>query len=280
GDSSLAEWSRNLCPVVRFLGDVDRHGTAHRRLISGEVESIERGFIAYGAIMEGVDVRIDEGASCTDQALTQLVFAALPDDQTCVVLQRVVCATDRTGYVNEVKGLHLNVPNDVLNGSKRTVYTEAGEVLLHGPAKRDELLPITGPWLNVDGVLGVRLVYGADSLAIDRSATRRGGPYESLAVEELCSGVQLGPRRVTPGEVLLDLGAVITAGTDAHETSGIEAARVAADDDAVRAVTVRGADGREYVVAANFGTADATITVAGGTVPVATGKAVMRVVGQ
>ncbi len=278
GESSLAEWSRNLCPVVRFLGDVDRHGTAHRRLISGDVESIDGGFIAYGSIMEGVDVRIDEGGSCTDQAVTQLVFAALPDDRTCVVLQRVVAAIDRTGYVAEVKGLHLNIPNDVLNGMKRTVYTDAGELVLNGAPNRDSVVPISGSWLNVDNVLGVRAVYGDDPLVIDRSAIRRGGPYRSLFVDEVCVGVQTGPRRVVPGEVIVDLGAVIAAGTDARETSTIEAAQLNLKSEAVRAVTVRGADDREYVVAANFGTDDATIEVADMTIAIAAGKAVMKVV--
>ena len=275
-ESSLAEWSRNLCPIVRFLGDTDQHGTAHRRLISGDVESVAGGFVAYGSIMEGIDVTIDEGASCTDQAVTQLVFAALPDDRTCVVLQRVVAASDRTGYVTEVKGLHLNVPNDVLNSGRRTVHSQTGESVLHSAERIDTAVRIAGPWLNIDNVLGVRLVYGADSLVIDRSCSRRGGAYRSLFVDEVCAGVHLGPRRLAPGEVLVDLGAVIIAGTDSRETQTIQATSIATDDPHVRGVCVRGADGRDHVVAANFGPGDSAIVLANATVTIAAGKAVMR----
>jgi hypothetical protein len=65
-DGSLAEWSLNLSPVVRCLGD-DGSGR-HRRLLAQDIQSFDGGFVTCGSIMEGVDVAIDEGASCTNQA--------------------------------------------------------------------------------------------------------------------------------------------------------------------------------------------------------------------
>ena len=276
GDGSLAEWSRNLCPVVRFLGDTDRTGTAHRRLLHETVTAVPGGFVTCGEIMEGVDVRIDEGACCTDQAITQLAYVALPDDRTCIVFQRVVCAVDRTGYVAEVKGLHLNIPNDLFNGNARIVASEAGAVSLHADAARDDLLDVSGRWLSIDGVLSVVLIRGDDGLCLDCSAAPRGGSYQSLRVAEVCSGVHRGVRRVEPGEVLVDLCCAILAGADAAETAALETASVAWDSAGVRAVRVRGADGLRYLVAANFSAQTAEVTVDGSTVTVPRRQAVMR----
>ncbi len=275
-DSSLAEWSRNLCPVIRFLGDTDRTGTAHRRLLHSTVTPVAGGFVTFGEIMEGVDVGIDEGARCTDQAITQLAFAALPDDRTCVVLQRVVCATDRTGYVAEVKGLHLNIPNDLFNDGVRTVSSAEGDTDLHGHIAVDELLQVPGQWGCIDGVLGVMLIRGDDGLCIDRSAAPRGGPYRSLRVDELCSGVHRGVRRVGPGEILVDLCCAILAGANTVETSALEAATVAWDSQGVRAVRVRGADGLRYLVAANFSSEAAQISLEAHAVTVPAQSALMQ----
>ena len=276
GDSSLAEWSRNLCPVIRFLGDTDRSGTAHRRLLHATVTPVAGGFVTCGEIMEGVDVGIDEGARCTDQAITQVAFAALPDDRTCVVFQRVVCATDRTGYVAEVKGLHLNIPNDLFNAGVRTVSSAAGDSSLDAAIERDELREVEGQWVCIDGVLGVVLIRGDDGLCIDRSAASRGGAYASLRVDELCSGVHRGVRRVGPGEVLVDLCCAVLAGSDAVETSALETATVAWDSEGVRAVRVRGADGLRYLVAANFSREAAQISLEGTPVTVPARSALMQ----
>ena len=119
--SDLGEWSLNLCPVVRFLGDDGSRPGAFRRLERTHVESFEGGLLAWGSVTEGVDVRIDEGARCTDQALTYLAFATLPDGQTCLGLQYVVAAPDRVGYTTTLKSVHLNLPNDLFNGFQREI---------------------------------------------------------------------------------------------------------------------------------------------------------------
>ncbi len=185
GESSLAEWSRNLCPVVRFLGDDDGEGGRHRRLLRNSITTVPGGFVTCGSVMEGVEVSVDEGGRCTDQAVSHLAFAALPDGHTSVVIQHVVAAPDRLGYLTELKGLHLNVPNDLFNGNRRTLHTAAGRRQVRAPARRDALLPLGSRWANVDNRLGVALLYGGDGLALDRSARRRGGKYESLGVDEI-----------------------------------------------------------------------------------------------
>ena len=95
--SDLAEWASNLCPVVRFLGDDGSQPGRHRRLLRQWAGKLDGGFFTTGSVLEGVDVRVDEGAACTDQATTHIAFAALPDGRTCIGLQLVIAAADRVG---------------------------------------------------------------------------------------------------------------------------------------------------------------------------------------
>ena len=131
--SDLAEWSLNLCPVVQFLGDDGKDTGQHRRLLRQHITSFDGGFVTCGSVMEGVDLRIDEGAHCTDQAVTHIAFAALPDARTCLGLHYVVTAADRVGFTTMVKSLHLNVPNDLFNGFERRIHTADGTFTLASP---------------------------------------------------------------------------------------------------------------------------------------------------
>ena len=263
---STAEWARNLTPVVRFLGDDGDDSGKHRRLLHHTIETFDGGFATCGAVMEGVDIHVDEGAHCTDQAVTYLAFIALPDDRTCVGLQLVIAAKDRIGYLVELKGLHLNVANDCFNGFRRTIDSASGAHTLTGsspdsalptsaPAtdpNSSSLISLDSPWLTVDDVLGVSLIYGAETLLIDRAATRRGGRYHSLFVEEVCSSVRttLGPTR--PGEVLIDVGFAILAGGTVGETAVPRAGPLPRSGELERGVWATGADGVRYEVFADF----------------------------
>ncbi len=258
---STAEWSRNLTPVVRFLGDRDAEGAQHRRLLRYSLESFPGGFATCGAVMEGVDVRIDEGARCTNQAVTHVAFAALPDGRTCVGMQLVVAARDRIGYLIELKGLHLNVANDLFNGFRRTLYSEDATLTLTSPPDAALTRPVVGAWLNVDDVLGVVLLSSDGPLWLDRAPERRGGRYRSLFVEEVCSVVERGPRPTEPGEILIDAGFVVLSGASAEATAACEGGVLQIDDPWVRGVWVVGADGRRHSVLANFGDVAARVTV-------------------
>lgn len=251
--SDLAEWTLNLCPVVRFAGDDGTHSGRHRRLLAHVVRPFAGGFAACGSVMEGVGIALDEGASCTDQAVTHLAFVALPDERTCVGIQLVIAASDRVGWLVELKGLHLNVPNDMYNGSIRRIVSAGGERVLESPPASDEVIEAGGAWVNVDDVVGVSLLSGGDGLWIDRSSERRGGRYRTLFVDEICSCVERGPRRIRPGEVLIDCAFAVVSGTSAAETAAVEGGPMEGLPGLARGIWVRGADGRRYAVRAVFG---------------------------
>ncbi|HBE03363.1 MAG TPA: hypothetical protein DC049_12970, partial [Spirochaetia bacterium] len=115
--SDLAEWESNLCPVIIFIGTAQ--GKSSRRLLSHSITQFPGGFVTCGKIMEGTDMYVAEGGQCTDQAVSSIAFAALPDGHTCIGLQYTITAPDLICYTREVKGLHLNIPNDLFNNYRR-----------------------------------------------------------------------------------------------------------------------------------------------------------------
>lgn len=255
---SSAEWASNLAPVVRFLGD---DGGQHRRLLAHTIETFPGGFVTCGAVMEGVDIRVDEGAQCTDQATTYLAFAALPDGRTCVGLHLVIAAEDRLGYLTELKGLHLNIANDCFNGFRRDFRAASGQWIFASPPLEDETVTLDSTWMSVDDVVGVVLLYGSDGLVVDRSEARRGGRYQSLFVEEVCSSVQRGLIPTGPGDVLVDVGFALLSGGMASETAAIRGGQLGADGVLVRGVWVEGVDGARYEVVADFATGTAQVQI-------------------
>lgn len=275
-DSSLAEWSANLAPVVRFLGDDPRQPGKYRRLVAAQVAEFPGGFVTSGSVREGVDVGIDEAAGCTDQALTRLAFAALPDDRSCLVLQQVVAAPDRFPCLIELKSLHLVLPNDLFNGNCRRFAFAGGNLELCSPPARPEVREAPGPWLNVDGRLGVVSLAGGQRFLIDRSPERRAGRYRSLFTEEICLHALNGVRRCQPGEMLVDVGFAVLAGADAEATAKVGGGALSFAAPGLRGVWITGADGRRYALVANFGTEPATAEVFGQSLTLAPGSAAVR----
>jgi hypothetical protein len=269
----LGDWSLNLCPVVRFLGDDGSQPGVHRRLLRQQVTSSEGGFVTCGSVMEGVDVRIDEGARCTDQAVTHIAFAALPDGRTCLGLQYVVTAGDRVGYTTALKSLHLNVANDLFNGFARKIRTAHGKLLLASPPEQNEVIDLDSHWANVDGALGIVALYGGEGLLVDRSVKRRGGRYHSLYVDEICLQVESGPIRRKPGETLIDIGFAVLSSADANETASLTGGPLDLGLPNVCGAWVAGADKSRYALVANFGEEPVVIQALGHPLELGPGQA-------
>jgi len=266
-DGHLAEWQGNLGGYIRFLGDpgVFRGGrTPYRRLADYRIETFEGGYATSGAVVEGVGVQLEEGYRRDESALHQIAFVALPDGHTVVGLEHCRTVDQRT-YVAEVKGLHLNLPNDLYNEFQRQLATAEGEVILRSPPERDHVVELHGQGVNIEGGGGVVGLYGAEQLVVDRSAQRRGGRLRSLHVDEICYHCALGTRSIDPGQVILDVGWAVLSSTNGEETARFAESytTLPLEDSSsdVRGVRVRGLDGRDYVVVANWGHEKATCDI-------------------
>ena len=120
---------------------------------------------------------------------------------------------------------------------------------------------------------------GRTTLAVSRSAVRRGGAYRSLYVDELCWPCRAEPQWADAGATLLDAGWAVLSGADAAAT------RVFAADahtrplelgqPLARGVAVVGADNQTYRVVANFGPEAIHIPI---TALVENGEAIMDII--
>ena len=213
--SDLAEWDLNLAPEIVVEGaprTPSKIGIpVSRHLQQAAVEEFDGGFLTWGRVAEGADMTIAEGWSGGPAALSDIVVAALPDQQTMIGIHRVRTVDHFAGIIS-AKGLHLSVPNDVLNGSARELDAEtwAGR-LIAGESGNQRL----GRWANVDDQLGV-VALSDDKLLLDRSAHRRGGPLGSIFTEELCLGWLPDPGYLPPHSTVLSCGwAVLSGATSA-----------------------------------------------------------------
>jgi len=274
GDGHLAEWQQNLTGRVRFVGDAPDAKVLHqrqRRLLDFHIDPIDGGFVTIGSFIEGPNPKLDEGYNGKDMATHHVALFALPDERTMVGLQWCGLNESR-GYLAEVKGMLLNVPNDVYNKMRRTYRNDADQWLFESPSMGDYVLPLDAKWVSVDDRLAVVGLYGADELTLHRVPERRGGAYHSLYVDELCWGCDIGPVSADAGQTVLDVGWAVSTVNDYEQARRFAEPnlqpRVRVNEELVRAVVVMGADGRRYIAAANFGAeagrceiADRTLTL-------------------
>jgi hypothetical protein len=237
-DGHWAEWQYNLAGYVRFLDD--QSAEPSRRLGRHAVHGLEDGFLASGTIMEGAEIRLNEGWRGADSALHHLAVAALPDGVTMLGVQFCRVGAHRR-YLAEVKGLCLNLPNDLYNGFHRQIRSGSQTLDLHRPIERKEDLTLAANWANLDGRVGVVGIYGSSALTVHRAAAREGGPYGSLWREQIGWPYAGATRAVEPGEVVLDAGWAVLSGVDADATR-----RAAGDPRAKRLPLVKGLRGMTF----------------------------------
>ncbi|MCD6361899.1 MAG: hypothetical protein J7M38_13665 [Armatimonadetes bacterium] len=252
----LAEWCANMGGTIRLLGEtgkpkVERHD---QRLFEG-------GFLTVGAMQDNTQCNMPEGWTCKGHLPHQYAVAALPDDRSMIVLEYATVPI--RSYLAEVKGLKLNVPDDLFNGYERSYYAEDGEVRLRGDAE-EGVIALQSLWVNVEDVIGAVGIYGSEGFSIYQAGRRRASGFgDSLYYDELCFPCHVGTRALDPG-VVLDCGSVVLSGADRRETAELAMGNVsglACAPEACRAVRVRGADGADYALAANFSGQRTTVAV-------------------
>ncbi len=266
-DGHLAEWQNNLTGRVRFTGDpadAKLLKQPQRRLLHHHIETFEGGFVTTGSFIEGVAPTMYEGYRGSEMAVHNIALFALPDNSTMVGLQHCQLNESR-GFLAEVKGMLLNIANDIFNRSRRIYRNDGGQWTLESPSIGDDVLPFKSKWISIDDRLAVVGLYGANELTLHRVAERRGGAYHTLDVDELCWGCEFGPFSADAGQVVLDVGwAVSTTGSYKQARGWAKSnlsPTVYSGDSAVRAVSVVGTDGVRYVAAANFGEISADLDV-------------------
>ncbi|MBE7465847.1 MAG: hypothetical protein HS116_20425 [Planctomycetes bacterium] len=265
-DGSLAEWKRNLAGAIRFMGETEQKGDVHAK----HIETFPGGFVTSGKMSDKKPKSVAEGWKADEWWIDhRLVFAALPDDRTVLRLEFATLA-ERRVYIEALEGVKWEVPNDFFNAGRRTYHAAGGARTLEGRLGEPESLDLASPWVNVDDVLGGVGVYGAASWSLLRRGARIGGYCGSILTDALCWPGRWTREAVNGPATLLDTGVVLFSSVSAAATRTFHERNQARRLEApgmLRAVRITGLDGREYVLAANFGAepAQATLQAGGGT---------------
>ncbi len=258
--SSMAEWQWNLAGRVLGMGAFNDPDCR-----PGQSDIFQGGFATCGQTTVRTHEYVSEGELPRDAATIDLACVALPDGRTMVVLQRA--HTLGRIWLREVKGLFLQIPNDIFNGMRRNYRFDGGVLDLGGCPAQAETRNIPGNWLCIDSCLSVLRVYGPE-LIINRPAERQilikphihhqstvraGG---NLYADEICLGSSNAVRDYDAHTTLFDLGAVILSGVNAKETEDYFRSTppevLEGDGADVYRVRVAGADKRNYMIIANF----------------------------
>lgn len=187
--SNLAEWSGNL---FAFLG---LRGPKHRG--EATIEETPGGFrwSWEGVVLE--DIPLGEGESPYPVLRRHCTAEALPDGRTLRLSDRVECIKETTlpaGF----RALHLQIPNDVYNGHRRTYVGEGTTEI------------------TIDGVLTVRSLSG-NLLRVFRPVGQGALVYNGLTsqyIEEICTKCITASVHLMPGDVLLDESYEVRVGTE------------------------------------------------------------------
>ncbi len=189
--SDLAEWQGNLRGRFATACTAEsNHGRHSYTMFPG-------GFLSRG-VSEWREINpLGENEGVYAFARHQTAVAALPDGHTMLILEYADIIKEAA--VTEIKGICLQVPNDLFNGEKRT-YSQSSDRV------------------GVDGLVTFCRVYGGE-LQIRRPAERnivihrKHGPFMySLFADEICCSYETPADRLRPGYVALDNGAAITVG--------------------------------------------------------------------
>ena len=266
-ESNLAEWRENLSGSIQGMG----------RENGSDIVAYRQHIFSGGFVTAGVAAAYSDKFSAENQrkeimAVKHIACAALPDDQTMVVMQHA--RTVQRCYLKSVKGLYMNIPNDIFNGSKRVYHTRAGKQVLAGCPSAPELLPIDGDWVNVDDKLSCVLLQGGQ-LSLYRPDQRQigikpdfeaegSGDVGMLYCDELCCAARTGQWTEDRGTVLFDTCFVVQACVSHQDTTAYTADRRASmislpGGELMRAALVTGNDRRRYICIANFGETTASV---------------------
>ncbi len=258
--SDLAEWRYNLGGEIKGLGSLN-----FQEVISHQERHFPGGFLTWGTTHFHSQRMSAEGQADEIIAEQKIVFVALPDDATTIILQKAVNLARRT-YLASFKGLFLQIPNDLFNGNKRTYFGQRGETQLMGFGSQQELLDLQSSWLNIEDRLGLIGIYGAPSLSINRPGHRQLGLTPSfqrdnantggqLFADEICYPVKNGLHTHEPEAVIYDLAVLQQVGASHLETQKYAESGKCSSvfmHPQLRAIEARGVDGNKYLLLANL----------------------------
>ena len=224
GHSDFAEWDDNLTGEIKGMG-----ATNTTEFLSGKQTIFPGGFVVCGSENHMSQSFLAEQQKDEISAIKHVCFAALPDGATTVIMHYAY-APQRI-YLKTVKGLNLNVPNDLFNNFYRTYFFADQSLQLRGISSKGQTIDTHSRFINVDNIVGVHIAYGNENLKVHQSKgrsvtirkTKGKDNYYNNATANLCADIICATCKTKPfwadkGEILLDEGAVISVNITSERT--------------------------------------------------------------
>jgi hypothetical protein len=259
--SDMAEWRQNLAGLIRGTGNYHVN-----EVLCHDQHQFEGGFLTFGTVAVDSQQMIAEGQNQNETiAYQRTAFVALPDGATAIGFQHAKTGESRP-YLRSVKGLLLNMPNDLFNGTFRTYHTVKESLRAEGCRAQKIVRELDSPWVNIDDCLSVIGVYGAPTITLHQPAGRQIGLRSSPEVDksfaggalysdEICYFYREGTYPVDPLTSIYDIGFVMQVGLSHHQTRSYYDSggcrRLRCSRPEVRVLRVLGQDDRWYVAAFN-----------------------------
>lgn len=265
-NSDMAEWRQNM--VAQVIGPATT-GRGFKTKWHNECV-FDGGFIIIGETSNYYSDTsyMAEGERGKDFANHSILFAALPDDSTVVCMQ-LVRAQNRV-HISSVKGMFLQIPNDIFNGNYRTVCGENFSRHLESIPEETAVINTYSEWINIDDCIGIIKGYGKSRIELFRNAFRQIGikdkplKKEFLYAEEFCMDTLSLPFWAEDGAVLVDVGFIVKADINSKRTKEAAAMTKAVSftgNGLLRWIETIGEDGKKYLIAVNFGENEECMTL-------------------
>jgi hypothetical protein len=256
GDGHLCDWEFNLSGLV----EVAHHNIAkptepERKLLGSGVWRFDGGFGTIGAVSEGEGSGLMEGWGSPGGLRHALAYVALADGRTVVGIQLCRAGAGRRVLVRRAYGLGMALANDLYNGFVRSLTGEKGVMTFQARAQGTVVRHMQSRYVHLEGKAGLLALTKGDTFDVFRKTERQGGPFKSLYVERIAVQGFDQWRWFNAGEAVLDTSWAVVSGAKREELAKvIEGSHFTETTSEVgRVARVRGVDGREHVVRAEFG---------------------------
>ena len=248
--SDMAEWRHNLSVHVKGEGAIQTY-----KVMRKDVVVFEGGALTSGCYDICEDIYITEGENEKVLARVNLLYALLPDSRTALLIQHAICP--RRASIEEVRGLFLQIPNDIWNNNSRSYTWESDSRTLSGFGADMETINIPSNWIDIDKSIYLERIYGPEGFSIFRPGHRQIGfkkvkasPYSyeqgMLYCDEICGEFVDKKRFFDTRELIADSAYVLRPSLGTGTARSHVSFRVDASQ-GFRSVGVTAEDGVRYI---------------------------------
>ena len=260
----LAQWDDSLIPDYWTVDARGRRRPLRAKPGTRQVETFRGGF----AVSERTELSLLSPANAADAAssiVDHRAMVAIPDGRTVLF-----AASGRAmRAVRQLAGMDINWR------FVRSVFSDMGRTIFHarGQSECRNVSNVRTPWFNIDGIMGIVPIGRQAQVScepfgeVDKDGIPLAelDPFGAHAGQTVRLGVcSLAPRDYEAGQEVFTACVAFVTDVEAAETERlVDACSEDEPRDAASVYSVRGQDGKQYVVAVNFTDSEAHVPLTG-----------------